>query len=195
MSQLLSQLNEDCFITEKEKEAIIQQQASSQIRSPSRGERTIMQLIKEGGIYEMHKTATDHTVLCYDELPQESDEFTGQTPKHKIVRVLFENPVIPDDIKVDESPITSWTSSPYSISRYLNDSISSWTSEASWDEIDPNIISPVKTPNTTPIKSYTQELTSTATSAGSRGLSRPRPWVRGNLLINFRSCGDELLDI
>ena len=113
MSQLLSQLNEDCFITENEKEAIIQQQASSQIRSPSRGERTIMQLINEGGIYEMHKTATDHTVLCYDELPQESDEFTGQTPKHKIVRVLFENPVIPDDKKVDESPITSWTSSPY----------------------------------------------------------------------------------
>ena len=96
---------------------------------------------------------------------------------------------------MDESPVTSWTSTPYSVSRNLNETLNSWTSEASWEEIDTNEISPVKTPSTTPIKTITQQLTSTATSVGSRGLSRPRPWVRGNLLINFRSCGDELLDI
>ena len=82
-----------------------------------------MSPIKEEGVYEKHKTNTDHTVLYYDDLPMETAEIAGQTLKHKVVRILFDNPVIPDDIKIDESQVTSWTSTTYSVSRNLNDSL------------------------------------------------------------------------
>ena len=61
-----------------------------------------MLLIKERGVYEKHRTDTEHMVVYYRELPQE----TGQT-LNRIFGNLFDNAVIPHDIKVDESLITS----------------------------------------------------------------------------------------
>ena len=80
-----------------------------------------MDLIKEGGVYQLLRMERDHTVFYCDDLPLETDGFAGQTLTNKIVRILFDNLVI----KIDESPVTICTSTPYSVSCILNDSLNS----------------------------------------------------------------------